>query len=239
MNIKATFSTTEQSIKAVFGEPTYKEGENAEYNRFWDGYQHNGHRGDYRHAFAGIGWNDDTYDPKHDMKITSAHCMFQHSPITDLSKKKLDFSQCIHFNYAFEGSQAVSLGVIDITNSTEHIQMFKNAKKLQSIEKIITGGNTTPHYDSMFQYTYALESVIFEGVIPQSINMRWCTKLDRNSHISAVNALAVTAQNKTATFSKIAVNKAFETNEGANNGSTSQEWLNLIANKTNWLIALV
>ena len=239
MKIKVTFSINKQNIKAEFGEPTYKEGENAEYNRFWNNYQDNGKRTDYQHAFAGVGWNDKTYNPKYDMTVASAYCMFQHNSITDLSKKKLDFSKCANFRFAFEGSAAVALGVIDITNATSFIQMFSNAKKLQSIEKIITGGNTTAHYDSMFQYTYALENIVFEGDIPQPLNMGWSTNLSRDSLISAVNALSQNVKNKTATFSKVAVNKAFETSEGANNGSASKEWLELISNKGNWVIALV
>jgi hypothetical protein len=36
-----------------------------------------------------------------------------------------------------------------------------------------------------------------------------------------------------------AVNKAFETSEGANDGKTSTEWETLIGTKTNWTIAYV
>ena len=42
----------------------------------------------------------------------------------------------------------------------------------------------------------------------------------------------------TVTFSQTAVNKAFETNEGANDGSTSTAWRELIATRPNWTFAL-
>ena len=38
---------------------------------------------------------------------------------------------------------------------------------------------------------------------------------------------------------KDAVNIAFETSAGAGDGSTSAEWLALVATKTNWTISLV
>lgn len=46
---------------------------------------------------------------------------------------------------------------------------------------------------------------------------------------------------KTATFKKTAVNSAYETSEGANNGSTSTEWKNKvdIANNNGWTIELI
>ena len=50
--------------------------------------------------------------------------------------------------------------------------------------------------------------------------------------------LTDTASGKTITFSKTAVNKAFETSAGANDGSTSAEWLALVGTKPNWTISL-
>ena len=51
-------------------------------------------------------------------------------------------------------------------------------------------------------------------------------------------ALSTTTTGLTVTFSKTAVDKAFETAEGANDGSTSPEWLALVATRPNWGIGL-
>lgn len=64
-------------------------------------------------------------------------------------------------------------------------------------------------------------------------------KLSKPSITSIINCLSTTTSGLTVTLSKTAVNNAFETSEGVADGSTSQEWLNLVATKTNWTISLV
>jgi hypothetical protein len=54
-----------------------------------------------------------------------------------------------------------------------------------------------------------------------------------------VNALSTTTTGLFVTLRKDAVNKAFETSEGAMDGSTSDEWLALAATKANWTISLI
>jgi hypothetical protein len=91
-----------------------------------------------------------------------------------------------------------------------------------------------------FHYAYDTEHIGFEGIIAQNgLNLQWSTKLDKESHVKLVNTLSSTTSGLSVTVSQTAVNKAFETSEGANDGSTSQEWLNLIATKPNWTISIV
>ena len=37
------------------------------YDAFWDTFQRNGERKDYRYGFSGIGWNDENFKPKYDI----------------------------------------------------------------------------------------------------------------------------------------------------------------------------
>jgi hypothetical protein len=111
-------------------------------------------------------------------------------------------------------------------------------KKLKKIAVIRIAESTK--VDNMLYYCPELEYVRIEGVIGQSgIDLKYSTKLTRESIESIVNALSDTAEGKTITLSKAAVNKAFETSEGANDGASSQEWDGLEGLYMNWTITLV
>ena len=56
--------------------------------------------------------------------------------------------------------------------------------------------------------------------------------------IESVVNCALNANTVRLTFSEEAVNKAFETSEGANDGSNSTEWKALADTKKNWTITL-
>jgi hypothetical protein len=59
-------------------------GRQAEYDAFWDSYQENGNRKDYRNAFSGTGWTDETYNPKYPIIVTyMGASAFTLSAITD------------------------------------------------------------------------------------------------------------------------------------------------------------
>ena len=47
----------------------YEAGKKAEYNRFWNAFQQNGNKRNYRNAF--YAWIDETYNPKYPIVITS------------------------------------------------------------------------------------------------------------------------------------------------------------------------
>lgn len=76
-----------------------------------------------------------------------------------------------------------------------------------------------------------------QGNIDASMGFAWCP-LDKASTTSVISALSDTATAQTLTLSLSAVNTAFETSEGAADGSTSEEWLALAETKPNWLIEL-
>ena len=90
-----------------------------------------------------------------------------------------------------------------------------------------------------FYKCYALENIKFTGEITTSnFYITWSKKLSKASLNSLIIALSPTITGKTARISLTAVNTAFETSTGAGDGSTSQEWKDLIAIRPNWTISL-
>ena len=123
-----------------------------------------------------------------------------------------------------------------MNNAYAYTYTFANDVKLHTIECIYPDADTI--FNHAFDYCSGLIYLRVQGVIGQSgFDVKRSTKLSKESHISIVNAFSTTAT-ISATFSKVAVDKAFETSEGANDGSTSPEWLALVATRPNVTIAL-
>lgn len=223
----------------------FEAGKKAEYDAFWDAFQDNGNRTRYEYAFAS-GWSAESFNPKYDIKPTSAQYMFNQC------KAKVDFREVLAKNnitfdfsntgndvsYAFSNCSFTAIPVINLTNLTKGdwstIAIFGYNSTLHTIEKIIIKEDgSTPIY-GWFYSALSLVEVRFEGVIGQNgLNLQWSTKLSKASITSIINALSTTTSGLTVTLSKTAVNNAFE------GGSTGSEWTTLIGTKTNWTISLV
>ena len=118
--------------------------------------------------------------------------------------------------------------------------VFSNARKYLKTIPEITSWLKVLLILVAFQNLKALEDLTVTGVIGgDGFNVQWSTLLSKASITSIINALSSTTTGLTVTLSLAAVNKAFETSTGANNGSTSTAWTTLIATKTNWTISLV
>ena len=125
---------------------------------------------------------------------------------------------------------------LDLSNCKDLTQLFSYADDIVSVDKLkvnVTGSANA------FTECKNLEHIIFDGVMAGTgLNMKWSTKLDKESITSVINALSTTTTGLTVTLSKTAVDNAFATAEGAADGSTSAEWLALVATRSNWTIAL-
>lgn len=220
-------------------------GEQAEYNRIWNGFFSGGN---WQGRFYGASWNDNTFYPNRDLKpVGSANNLLALCEITDLVGRLKECGVTLDtsgitvrsdsmFNYAIYLTTVPFLdlrnvyGSIPILNGT-----FTCCYKLKTIEGIhlSEAGDQELGSTSMFQDCRELESVMFYGKIGSNgINLRWSTKLNRASIESIINALSTTTSGLVVTFSTTAVNNAFA------GGSTGDEWLNLIATKSNWTISL-
>ena len=228
--------TTEEMPDGVA--EVYESGKQAERKAFWDTTQNKGNRTNYSYAFAGQGWNNENFNPPYPMRPGYANYMFYSSLITDYEKiKDIDFSNAKGVTNAFASSAFTHIGVIDCSTATSTQGLVSSASSVHTIDKIVLyDGITIPN--NTFQNATALANIVVEGVISESINFQWCP-LSRNSIESIISHLSDTSTKQTLTLSKTAVNKAFETSASANDGSTSPEWLALVATKQNWAISLV
>ena len=219
------------------------EGKQAEYDAFWDAYQSNGEKTSYENAFSGRGWNDITFSPKYDMRPTTMYMMFRSSNVSDLmgicerNNVSLDFTKSTNLQYAFNYSTITRLPTIDARNAGSLTYMLAGCNGLVSVEKLIL--SETNKFAATFDSLTSLVSMPIEGTIGQTgFGVNWSTKLNKPSITSIINALSTTTSGLTVTLSATAVNNAFETSEGAADGSTSAEWLALVATRSNWTIAL-
>jgi hypothetical protein len=242
----------------------FEAGKQAEYDAFWDSYQQNGNRTNYQYSFSGYGWNKTNFIPKHSMYPETINTGFWRFGFYDtdiesavdfvevFDKKGLvfDTSNCTNFMSAFIWAKIKRLGIIDARKDTQNLSSTFGYGEIQTIEKLIVCedngfANTT------FQNQSALENITFEGVIAKSgLNLQWSTKLSKASIESIIGALECdvdweeifeTQRPATSiTLSLTAVNKAYETSEGANDGAESDEFINVCATPStnNWTISL-
>lgn len=247
--------TVDDGATVVFDEDYtegYKEGEvagynngveagrKAEYDEFWDMFQENGSRTDYRYAFAYTQWDDANFNPKYPIKIVGTATYTFVGTTFEWKDKVLevDLSEATSLQWTFRNNQFYHLGKCDLSSAASSNGTFAVCNNLQSIAEIVSNENLTWNND--FQYDSNLETVIFSGVIAKSgLNFQWSTKLSKASITSIINCLSTTTSGLTVTLSKDAVNKAFETSEGANDGRTSTEWTSLIGTRSNWTISLL
>lgn len=225
-----------------------EDGLKSEYDRFWDTFQDYGRKVVYTAAFSDT-YNDEIFKPKYDIIPTNAYMIFNETRITDLVKilddcgVVLDLSKATNTQYMFMKSNVTRVGVIDAsssTNSKVFSSTFSNAKSVVSVECLRWSENARGLFEYTFNSCSSLESVIFDGIIfDNGLNLQWSTKLNKESITSIINCLSTTTSGLSITLSYIAVNKAFETSAGANDGSTSTEWTTLIATKSNWTINLI
>lgn len=240
----------------------YDAGKQAEYDAFWDALQEHGNRTRYSLGLCGDNWTKETFKPKYPIKPAGsmANCFaywggcgvakdidLREACILDTSNSN-NFASCFFNNLA-----VIGIGVLDGTNVTSMAQVFNGATNLVTIEKIILG-NAVYTVTDMFKNCNSLVNVLFEGEIRLDMNFQWSTLLTRASIESIVNHLSDSAEGKTLTLSKAAVDEAFkvylgptleEDPNGYDNpdnwviGSVSGEWMELCYIHSNWTITLI
>ena len=143
----------------------------AQYDAFWDVFQDNGNRTDYRFAFYGRGWNDDTYNPKYDIVC---------APTTLFPTM---FADAV-FGYSEISDTKVS---IDLTQATSCGSFFSECTKLVTVRKLIVAETTL--MNTVFGYNPSLKNVTIEGTIGTNCVIRYSSQLTTESVDSIINAL--------------------------------------------------
>lgn len=245
---------TEQITRAKTDlDRAYEAGKKSEYDAFWDMFQNYGNRGDYGSAFQD--WSAEYIRPKRKVVPTGVnstsstfYACFNLKKIEaayfDFSQKPKGTNNNAAYYYTFSGCKKLEeIEDIGLVAQYGYIHTFAACYKLHTIAKIGVDENT--RFTSAFNQASALENLTIEGTIGQNgLNLQWSTKLSKASILSVLNALSPTTSGLTVTLSLAAVNKAFETSEGANDGSDSQEFLVWTEEgpeygyRNNWTIAL-
>lgn len=209
-------------------------GEQSEYDRFWDAYQQNGARVNYENAFGCVGWTAELFNPKYDIQPTKSYMMFRNAGIKDLTNLSvaLDFSKSTNMQYMFQWSRVEKIGTFDARSVNDLNSTFTYVSYLHTIEKLILRDDGTNAFTATFTQAKALQNITIEGVIGNTLDMRYCEKLTRDSIESVIGALSDSTTDKSITLSEAAITSAY--------GSTdSGHWLVLCDTKPNWTISLV
>ena len=180
----------------------YEAGKKAEYDAFWDSYQNGGKREGYAFAFAGKGWNAETFRPKYDIIIKgTARSMFAGALLkVDLEQALNDLGLTLDtsgvtssdgFDYFIEYASPSVLPTINTTGVSTIRRIFTHSPDLVTVRKLVIKGDGSQTFSTAFSGCTALENLVIEGVIGQNgLDLHWSTKLSRDSIVSVINALS-------------------------------------------------
>lgn len=238
-----------------------------DYDLFWGYFQDSGSRYYYAYTFWNGCFSEKTFYPKYDIIFGErSHAMcFDHffAPLAYSASNKIRFSlkqrleECgvkldtsratnltRVFSYAFYMTELPTIDARGVTSEKdpyvgyELMGLFAEMYLLETIEKLIVKEEIAPV--STFFRCYSLKNIVIEGTIGHSgFNLRHSTELSKASIESFIDALSTETSEQIIVFSKEAVDKAYETSEGANDGSTSEEWEQKKLTKSNWVFTLI
>lgn len=204
----------------------------------WDIIQNKGARTDYGSAFSS--WASEGYiRPKYKVCPTAGNSMFaSNRTLKKIESDYFDLSLLTNVTYLCNACSNLE-EIEDIGfNFTSYSRTFRHCNSLKKITVIRSSESTT--FTMAFENCEKLEDITIDGVIAQGdFDIHWSTLLSKDSITSIINALSPTTTGLTVILSLTAVNNAFETSEGAADGSTSEEWTSLAGTKSNWTISLV
>lgn len=167
-------SIAEKLTKVAENVPkVYKAGKEAEHDRFWDAYQNNGNVVEGYGMFSGNQWTDETYQPKHPIKVSLGTQLFRNARITDI------------------------IVPVDISGAVGNMY-FNSCINLVTIPKLIVNEDTT--FLTAFAFCTNLKEIRFEGTIGKSLDIHWSTKLSMLSLVSIVGALSKTVSGQSITL---------------------------------------
>ena len=227
----------------------YEAGKKSQYDEFWDAFQQNGSRRDYKYGFAGVGWRNDTLYPKYSMVVDNANYMFQQCNFNGNLKERLEecgvemrFAGSSFSNTFVDCNMITELPEIDASRATTLGATFQDMRSLVTLPLILPTA-TRVNWNSTFNVCKSLVNLTLTGKIynrsGNALNLSWSKSLSKASIENVIECLDTSVVDQYITLSLTAVNNAFETSEGAADGSTSTEWANLIATRSNWTINLL
>ena len=182
----------------------YAAGKKSQYDEFWDSIQDYGNRTNYNFALCADMWDEESFKPKYPIIATNLLNTFAywgyypaHAPTRRIDLRTacvLDTSQARLISNCFFGNRIITaVGVIDTratTGSSDSTSIFREAVRLETIEKLILKSDGSQSLNAMFDSCSALINLTIEGTIGQNgLNLQWSTKLSHDSLMSTINAL--------------------------------------------------
>ena len=165
------------------------QGEGNHYDAFWDMFQENGNRTDYRYAFAYTKWNDDVFNPKYPLKfVGDATYAFVGTAFVWADKVlQIDMSEATSCYWTFRNNKFTKMGKCDFSSATIIDGIFSLCSNLESIEEIVSTENLS--WTDAFRYCNKLKDISFGGVVGKSISFSDCSLLTNASVQSVIDHL--------------------------------------------------
>lgn len=206
----------------------YEAGKKAEYDAFWDRFQasRDTFNSSITGTFNGRYWGFDNFYPKYDIKPVGGAGQYlfyawenTYGDNRGSLKQRLeecgvvlDTSQATNLYGAFAYGRFTELPTIDCSlSASSSALVFGHCAGLETIEKIIVSENVS--FTNWFLNDSGLMNIAFEGMIGQDIDFRYSKKLSADSIRSIITHLSDTAQGKTLTLSRTAVDTAIANGE--------------------------
>lgn len=168
-----------------------EQGKQAEYDSFWDAFQQNGNRTDYKYGFHG--WTDGCFKPKYDLIPTNAAYMFYYCDVTDLkgllnnAGVALDFSEAtLGTTDLFAYCKTRTIPVVNLSHVTTLMKTFQWCQ-VETIDELHVNENMI--FTNTFQNTSNLKDITIVGTIGNTIDFRHCSQLSNASVQSIIDAL--------------------------------------------------
>ena len=139
---------------------------------------------------------------------------------------KFDFSNITQAAYMFQGcTEMITCPAIDTSKTTRMHQFFYNCYNLVEIKGVdFSSIPNADHAKNAFYNCTKLQKLTINGVIPYSMSFSYSRVLNKESIEGVVNALSDTATGQTITFSQLAVNATFTTDELTALEATKPNW---------------
>lgn len=127
----------------------------------------------------------------------------------------------------------------DLSNTSSFANFIANFTALEEIVGNPLNLSAATNVRYFFDNMLSLREIRFQGTIGVTLDVSEAPVLSAESIESIVLCLSDSTEAQTLTLSAEAVNSAYETEEGAADGSSSAEWTALVNSKPNWTISLV
>ena len=225
------------------------DGEQAQYDEFWDTLQRKGSLVNYSHAFAGV-WIPTMFYPKYDMKCVRTDRMFStfnnnigSTYVMDLVERLnecgviLDTSKATNISEMFSYARISHIGILNFTSATSVTSVFTSAPDIITIDKIILKEDGSQTFTSAFTGCTGLENIVFEGVIGNNIDFKSCP-LSTASIVSIIEHLS-DSKSATLTLKATAKENMVFPYTSLQTNTTYNSWDELVATKSAWTISLI